>query len=184
MSTKELIVLCDAQGRPTGTAEKLAAHNANTHIHRAFSCYVFDAQGRLLITQRAAVKKVWPTVWTNSCCGHPVPGETDQAAIARRLDYELGMAADTPVSLVDNYTYKTPPYRGIVEHEFCPIYAVRTTQQPKPNPDEVDDFRWVTWDEYSALLKADDGDVYSWWCKDQLQHLLTSQRLGRFTQPL
>ncbi len=180
----ELIVLCDESGRPTGTAEKLPAHNAHTPLHRAFSCYVFDRKGRILVTQRAASKKVWPTVWTNSCCGHPAPKETDEAAIARRLEYELGLAAEEPVCLVPDYRYTTPPYRGIIENEYCPIYAVRTDYQPKPNPDEVDDYHWLAWEEYVARLADDQKDVYSWWCKDQLSHLVDNQLLVPFTQPV
>lgn len=182
MPKAELIVLCDQAGKPIGAAEKLAAHNANTHIHRAFSCYVFNQQGQVLITQRAAVKKVWPTVWTNSCCGHPAPGESDQAAIVRRLDYELGMTAGKPTCILPVYIYKTPPYNGIVEHEFCPVYAVRSDVEPLPNPDEVDDFRWVDWQEYVALLERDKGDEYSWWSKDQLKQLKTNPLLKQFYQ--
>lgn len=136
------------------------------------------------MTQRASVKKVWPTVWTNSCCGHPAPGEGDQAAIVRRLQYELGMTSQPPVCLVPDYTYITPPYRGVVEHEFCPIYAARTDDQPVMNPDEVDAYRWVTWDEYVNLLQNDTGDVYSWWAKDQLKHILASGKIDDFTNGL
>ena len=88
----ELIVYVQPDGTPTGeTAPKLEAHTANTRLHSAFSCYIFNDQGQLLLTQRAHHKKVWPDVWTNSVCGHPVPEEAREVAVIRRSAYELGM---------------------------------------------------------------------------------------------
>lgn len=165
----EYLVLVDAAGRPIGEAEKLSTHHADTPLHLAFSCYIFDDQGRFLVTQRAAVKKVWPTVWTNSVCGHPFPDEPMEDAIRRRTKYEIGMDIKDVVCIVPDYTYKTPPYRDIIEHEYCPIFVARATSQPQPNPLEVDDFRWMSWDDYVNAAKSDEADVYSWWCKDQLK---------------
>lgn len=165
----EYLELVDAAGQVLGTAEKLATHHANTPLHRAFSCYIFDDQDRFLVTQRAAVKKVWPTVWTNSVCGHPFPGESTEDAIKRRVLYEIGMEIKDIACIVPKYIYKTPPYKGIIEHEYCPIYIARAVSQPQPNPLEVDDFRWMNWPDYVAAAEADSSDVYSWWCKDQLR---------------
>ena len=162
-------MLVDSTGQTIGTAEKLATHHADTPLHRAFSCYIFDDQGEFLVTQRAAVKKVWPTVWTNSVCGHPFPDEPTEDAIRRRVQYEIGMEIEDIVCIVPKYIYKTPPYRGIVEHEYCPIYVARAASSPQPNPKEVDDFRWMSWLDYVAAAEADTADVYSWWCKDQLK---------------
>lgn len=182
MSETELIVLCDENGQATGVAEKLASHHQNTPLHRAFSCYVFNGKGELLITQRAFSKKVWPTVWTNSFCGHPAPGESDADAIKRRMAYELGMESQEPQLIVSNYRYTTPAYNGVIENEYCPIYAVRTLVTPHPNPDEVNDYQWVSWHEYAHLLKAK-ADEFSWWSKDQYQHLQDNSRLLGFTEP-
>src|SRR6266545_4096183 len=100
----EMIVLVDTLGREIGTAPKLESHHAKTPLHRAFSCYILDRHGQLLVTQRAHVKKVWPGVWTNSVCGHPAPGESFEDAIARRTQYELGMT-------VSNIQVVLPDYR-------------------------------------------------------------------------
>jgi isopentenyl-diphosphate delta-isomerase len=165
----EQIVLCDNHGSPLGFAEKLASHTASTKLHLAFSCYVFDDQGRFLVTQRAHSKKVWPGVWTNSVCGHPAPGEDMIAAMQRRLKDELGMTAEDFQVLIPKYVYKTPPFKGIVEHEFCPIYIARASSEVIPNAGEVEDNKWIAWNDYVKDLEADHGDTYSWWSKDQLK---------------
>ena len=181
----EQIVFVNPDGTPTGeVGPKLESHTGDTQMHLAFSCYVFNDKGEFLVTQRAHVKKVWPDVWTNSVCGHPAPGEDIVDAIRRRLDYELGMQATGFEVVLPTYTYKTPPYNGIIEHEFCPVYVARATSEPKPNPDEVEAFKWLAWDEYVAATEADTTEVWSWWCKDQLgqlQDLAVVQRLASAT---
>jgi isopentenyl-diphosphate delta-isomerase type 1 len=169
----EYVVLVDESGRPVGQAEKWAAHNLETPLHLAFSCYVFDDSGRLLVTRRALTKKVWPGVWSNSVCGHPQPGESIQDAIARRLQYELGMTAERLEVLLPDYRYLAPAFEGVVENEFCPVYLARATSEPKPNPEEVEDFEWVPWNDFVVLAREDAGNTYSWWCKDQLGSLIT-----------
>lgn len=166
---EELIILVDVTGTQIGEAPKLASHHADTPLHLAFSCYVFNDNGEFLVTQRAHVKKVWPGVWSNSVCGHPTPREDMIDAIKRRLDYELGMTAKDFQVLVPGYTYKTPPFNGIIEHEYCPIYIARAISEPVPNPVEVEAYKWMTWGAYVEAAEADMADVYSWWCKDQLQ---------------
>jgi isopentenyl-diphosphate delta-isomerase len=153
----ELIQYVDAQGRPTGeTAEKLSAHHASTRRHLAFSAYIFDPNGRFLLTRRADTKKVWPGVWTNSCCGHPAPGESLEAAVRRRCEYELGLTELTGLHCaLPNFTYTTPLYHGIMENEFCPVFIARTTQQPNPNADEVSHIRWVNWVDLPGMIARD-----------------------------
>lgn len=181
----ENIYYVHPNGSPTGEVEeKYAAHTDDTKLHAGFSVYVFNEAGKFLVTQRAHSKKVWPDVWTNSCCGHPLPDESRENAIARRLQYELGMTAKDVTVVLPNYTYKTPPYKGIIEHEYCPVYFARATSDPVPNPDEVADFKWVSWQEYVSALEADDeANVWSWWCKDQLKQLSRKPEIETFTLP-
>ncbi len=180
---QEQIVFVNPDGTPTGkTGLKLDSHNASTPLHLAFSCYVFNEKGEFLVTQRAHVKKVWPNVWTNSCCGHPAPGEAMVDAIKRRLDYELGMTATNIDMVIPDYIYKTTPYNGIIEHEFCPIYVARATSQPIPNPDEVDNYKWMPWDAYVDAAEADTADVYSWWGKDQLRLIKNHSLILEYAQ--
>ena len=166
---EQLIVLTDRRGQPIGTAPKLESHHSNTPLHLAFSCYVFNEQGKLLVTQRALGKKVWPGVWTNSVCGHPAPGEEMTQAIKRRLKDELGMTAKDFELVLPDYRYKTPPFKGIIENEICPVYFAKTTAEPKPNPEEVADYKWLTWAEWVKELESDKNNKYSYWAKDQLK---------------
>ena len=178
----EQIVFVTEDGTPTGeTGPKIESHTANTRLHLAFSCYVFNEKGEFLATQRALSKKVWPSVWTNSVCGHPGPGEAIVAAIERRLEYELGMTAKDFQVVLPTYRYKTPPYNGIIENEFCPVYIAVATSEPKPNPDEVAAFKWMPWDEYVQTIEVDDTDIWSWWCKNQLKLLKDVPAIKAYT---
>lgn len=191
----EEIYYVTADDQPTGeTAEKYSAHTAQTKLHAAFSCYVFNDKGEFLVTKRAATKKVWPSVWTNSCCGHPFPDETREDALRRRMEYELGMKVDNVQLILPEYTYKTPPYKGIVEHEYCPVYVATANSQPVPNPSEVQEYKWVKWQWFRAQTEKDSDDYaspdtlgspsWSWWCKDQVEKLLVSDRFNTFLSSL
>ena len=170
MKRQELIVLVDSAGRPIGTAEKLASHHGSTPLHLGFSCFIFNRRGQLLITQRAVVKKVWPGVWTNSVCGHPGPNESMEDAIRRRLDYELGMGAIDLVCALPDYRYQTPPFRGIVENEICPVYLGRTSNEPKPNSEEVAAYRWISWENFLSSIKKN-PERYSYWSTEEARLL-------------
>jgi isopentenyl-diphosphate delta-isomerase len=166
MHDEELIVLVNSDGEPMGTAGKLASHHGSTPLHLAFSCFIFNRKGELLITQRALSKKVWPGVWTNSVCGHPGPNESMENAIRRRLDYELGMGATDLVCALPHYRYQSPPFRGIIENEICPVYLGRTADEPTPNSEEVAAFQWISWKDFLSSLKKNPGR-YSYWSIDE-----------------
>lgn len=166
----ELIVYVDDQGVPTGeTAPKLDAHNSHTKLHAAFSCYIFNDKGETLVTRRASSKKVWPGVWTNSVCGHPGPDESDEDAIIRRADYELGLSVSDIEVILPEYRYMTPPFNGVVENEFCPVYLAMIDGDIKLNADEVDDYKWMKWSDFVFALKNDKDNQWSFWCKDQVK---------------
>jgi len=165
----ELIVLVDDAGRPIGTAPKLASHHRDTPLHLAFSSYVFGPDGRFLLTRRALGKKTWPGIWTNSCCGHPAPGEPVEDAVRRRLADELGLTAVELVPLLPDFRYWAE-LDGVVENEICPVYGVRVDADPVLNAEEVEEYRWVGWDE---LLAGEVPLELSPWCKLQLELLAT-----------
>lgn len=168
-TTPELVVLVDDDGRAIGTHPKADVHTADTPLHRAFSCYLFDRDGRVLVTRRAVDKTTFPGLWTNSVCGHPAPGEPDPVAIARRAQDELGLSVGSARTVLPDFRYRAE-FAGVVENEICPVYAVAFDGVPTPNPAEVAEFRVLTWAAFRDWV-ATEPDRFSPWCRWQLEQL-------------
>lgn len=149
----EHVVLLDESGRATGTADKAEIHTGSTPLHLAFSCYVLDGTGRLLVTRRALSKLTWPGVWTNSFCGHPAPGEPIKDAVHRRAAEELGAHVNDVRLILPDFRYRATDDSGIVENELCPVFVARLADDAglAPHPHEVAATAWV---EPSALATA------------------------------
>jgi isopentenyl-diphosphate Delta-isomerase len=163
----EQIVLLDAAGAAIGTAPKAASHHRETPYHLAFSCYLVDDSGRVLITQRAHDKITWPEVWTNSCCGHPAPGEGLREAVRRRLRAELGVelgGTDEPALLLPGFSYRAEMTDGVVEHELCPVvrfrYDAGEAGPVTPNPTEVAAAQWRSWAECLELARRPESSPW------------------------
>lgn len=161
----EHVILVNEQNQPIGTAPKANVHTQQTPLHRGFSVFVLNLRDQLLLQQRAATKKTWPLVWSNSCCGHPADGETNEAAATRRLSHELGLSVSEIHLMLPDYRYRTE-LNGVVENEFCPVMVAFTDQIPVPNPDEVEAVRWVPWDTFVAEVRAH-PEQYSPWCVEE-----------------
>lgn len=138
----EQVILVDADDRELGTMAKLAAHEQGGRLHRAFSVFVRDPQGRWLLQRRAADKYHFPNLWTNTCCSHPRPGEPTAAAAHRRLLEEMGF--DCPLEERFSFVYRaTSEAEGLTEHELDHVFIGRYDGECRPNPAEVAEVRWV-----------------------------------------
>jgi isopentenyl-diphosphate delta-isomerase len=172
------VVLLDEAGRAVGTHPKATVHHARTPLHLAFSCYLLDADDRLLLTRRAGTKRTWPGVWTNSCCGHPAPGEGLADAVARRLDDELGLAVVDLRLALPAFRYRAVMADGTVENEMCPVLVGRCPDPDAlaPDPAEVGASEWVPFVELRRDVASGARSV-SPWCREQLE-LLPDDPLG------
>lgn len=164
------VTLLAEDGTAIGVLPKAEVHTTDTPLHLAFSCYVFDAQGRLLVTRRALGKKTWPGVWTNSFCGHPRPDEPVTDAVHRRASDELG-ARLTGIRLVlPDYRYRAVDASGIVENEICPVHVALVDGDLDADPEEVAEWAWVDVDDLvEAVTRA--PFAFSPWFAEQLKQL-------------
>ncbi|MFD4367091.1 isopentenyl-diphosphate Delta-isomerase [Rhodococcus sp. NPDC058521] len=151
MTAAEQVVLVNNAGEPIGTAPKYSVHGTNTPLHLAFSCYVIGQDDRILLTQRSFEKATWPGVWTNSCCGHPKPGEFIGEAMLRRLDEELGLVPSDYGMVLPDFRYRSVMDNGIVENEICPVFVAYVNSEPTPNPMEVNAHAWLEWASLKTL---------------------------------
>jgi isopentenyl-diphosphate Delta-isomerase len=126
----------------------------------------------VLLTRRALTKRTWPGVWTNSCCGHPEPGEEFVDAVVRRCAEELGVTATAIEPLLPRYRYRAVMADGTVENEICPVFRARTADDPSPAPDEVADTKWLVWPQFVATARDPEGNI-SPWCFEQVGQLLS-----------
>lgn len=155
-----MLELVDEDGHTIGTAEKLAAHQAPGQLHRAFSVFLFDEQGRLLIQRRALSKYHSPGVWSNTCCGHPYPGEAPFAAAARRTHEELGVSPSL-MAEAGTVRYNHPdPASGLVEQEFNHLFVGLVQAAVRPDPEEISEYVFVSPEE---LEKRCADDPFSAW---------------------
>ena len=153
------MILVDDADREIGVAEKLAAHREGD-LHRAFSIFVWDDKERLLLQQRAATKYHSPLLWSNTCCGHPRPGETVVEAAHRRLMEEMGI--DCSLTVVSVFTYRASLEGNLVEHEIDHVLTGTHTGDPRPNPEEVAAWMWVTREELALSLKEKPESYTAW----------------------
>lgn len=170
----EHIVLVDKDNKVLGTAPKLKSHNQNTPLHRAFSLFLFNSEGELLLQQRSSKKKTWPLVWSNSVCGHPALNESNVDAVKRRLKFELGMDLDNIHEILPDFSYRAQK-DGIVENEICPVFVGFSDKTPNPNKDEVENVRWIKWQDFLKDLKQKPG-TYSVWCEKEAKLLEKNEK--------
>jgi isopentenyl-diphosphate delta-isomerase len=169
MTSNNDVILVDENDTPIGTEEKLAAHQKGL-LHRAFSVFVFNSKGELLIQKRTKTKYHSGGLWTNTCCSHPAPGEETEAGAHRRLKEEMGF--DCAMHEVGYLLYKTHFMNGLTEHEFDHI-LIGHYDGPvdQVNPDEAEDWKWVTSDELLTDM-GENPEAYTYWFKLSIKDVL------------
>ncbi|MEM7079741.1 MAG: isopentenyl-diphosphate Delta-isomerase [Pseudomonadota bacterium] len=182
----EPLILVDGQDAVVGTLDKDACHNGDGVLHRAFSAFVFNSAGELLMQQRADDKRLWPGYWSNSCCSHPRSGESMDEAVVRRLEQELGFRAD--LEFVYKFEYQAPFYNseGLEgsEHELCSVYVGRFDGQVNANPNEVKQWQWIAPGELGSQLEHQ-AERFTPWFQMEWRTLTQSyaQHLARTVSP-
>ena len=157
----ENVILVDENDTQIGIMEKMAAHIV-PRLHRAFSIFVFNSKGELLLQQRALSKYHSPGLWTNTCCSHPRNGETMEQATSRRLMEEMGMQCD--MHEVFTFIYKAPVGLGLIEHEFDHVFFGQTDDTPVINTDEVASWKYMSLDDIAEEMK-EHPERYTEWFK-------------------
>ena len=154
-------MLVDRLGRQVGVDLKERVH-LDGALHRAFSIFVFNASGLLLLQRRAAGKYHSGGLWTNTCCGHPRPGEALEQAVHRRLREEMGF--DCALREAFHFTYQAHLGNGLIEHEFDHVFVGSFENRPQPNPKEVEAWEWMAPGELALDLDTR-PERYSYWLR-------------------
>ena len=157
----EYVVLVDENDHEIGTMEKQAAH-VTPHLHRAFSIFLFNSKGELLMQQRALSKYHSPGLWTNTCCSHPRDGETLTEATSRRLMEEMGMTCE--MHEVYTFIYKAPVGQGLTEHEFDHVWIGRSDETPQINREEVESWKYMSLSDLKVDIQLH-PELYTEWFK-------------------
>ncbi len=157
---KNKIIIVDEDDNQIGTGEKLAVHQKGL-LHRAFSIFVFNKKGELMLQRRALSKYHSPGLWSNTCCSHPAPGEDTLAAAHRRLKEEMGF--DCELREKFSFIYKTK-LGDLTEHEFDHVLFGQFDGEPVINKDEVEDWEWMRL-EYLKEELHNKPELYSYWLK-------------------
>ena len=163
----EYVILVDEHDNPIGLMEKQAAH-VDPHLHRAFSVFIFNSNGELLMQQRALSKYHSPGLWTNTCCSHPRDGETTMDAASRRLMEEMGMSCE--MHEVYTFIYKAPVGQGLTEHEFDHVFIGQCDDIPEINHEEVESWKYMPIDTLKNDIQIH-PEQYTEWFKITLEEM-------------
>ena len=158
---QERVILVDENDNQIGTEEKIAAHE-KALLHRAFSVFVFNNKGELLLQKRAGTKYHCGGLWTNTVCSHPREGESLNHAAHRRLGEEMGF--DCEVLEIFEFVYKKKFDNGLSEHEYDHVFIGKFDGQPIPNPVEVEDIKWMSINEIKEDIEKN-PENYTYWFK-------------------
>lgn len=164
----EELILVDHNDNEIGHSSKDECHSGDGLLHRAFSLFIFNPIGELLLQQRSAQKRLWPLYWSNTCCSHPRRGETVEQAVSRRLHEELGLASD--LHFLYKFIYQANYEDKGAEHEYCWVYTGKSADTVRPNTNEVAGWRFVRPDSLDREL-ADRSPDFTPWLKMEWKRL-------------
>jgi isopentenyl-diphosphate Delta-isomerase len=153
------VVLVNEKDVPVGTMEKMEAHQKGL-LHRAFSVFIFDSNGKMLLQQRAGGKYHGAYLWTNACCSHPFPGEAVEEAASRRLKEELGFT--TPLQKIFSFTYYAPVENNLIEHEYDHVFAGQYEGEINPNKTEVAGYYYQEMEAIKLAIQFQPENFTSW----------------------
>lgn len=156
---EQKVILVTEQDVSVGVMAKMEAHEKGL-LHRAFSVFIFDSEGKMLLQQRAREKYHGALLWTNACCSHPYPGEEVEEAASRRLQEELGFA--TPIEKIFSFTYKAGVENNLVEHEYDHVFAGEYDGEIKVNPHEVNAYAYYSMEEISNRVAGHPQKFTAW----------------------
>lgn len=166
--TEEKVVLVNEQDEAIGIEEKTRAHLLGA-LHRAFSVFVVNADGQLLLQKRALTKYHSRGLWSNTCCGHPRPNESIEHASRRRLREEMGF--DSHLSELFDFVYRADLEDGLIENEYDHVLVGWFEGDPKPDPTEIAEWKWVGLETLSADIK-DHPESYTYWFRISFDRFL------------
>ncbi len=182
----EALIIVDAQDRILGHGTKAELHQGAGTLHRAFSIFLFNDAGHVLLQKRSADKPLWPGFWSNTCCSHPRRGESYGIATSRRLKEELGVEA--PLRFTHRFRYQAQFSAEGAEHELCSVYVGRIDGDPVPNPQEVSDWQWVSPSALDEWLDTNPENLTPWFKLEWAalrsgEHAETLDRIGLSWNP-
>ncbi len=169
----EYILLVDKNDNVIGKGEKIKTHREG-NLHRCFSLFVFNSKGELLLQRRARTKYHSAGLWTNTCCSHQRPDETLEQAVHRRLKEEMGF--DCEVRKMFTFTYKVKFDNGLFEHEYDHVFFGNFDGKPIPNPEEVDEWRWIDLKKLKRDAEKNPNN-YTYWLRLCLDRVISLHRL-------
>lgn len=153
------VILVNEQDESIGSMEKMEAHEKGL-LHRAFSVFIFNSKGEMLLQQRAETKYHSAGLWTNACCSHPAPGEGINEAAHRRLKEEMGF--DTALSKAFDFTYKTSFDNGLTEHEYDHVFTGTYDGAVHPDDAEVKDHCFISMETIKEKIETEPEYFTSW----------------------
>ncbi|MFN3909450.1 MAG: isopentenyl-diphosphate Delta-isomerase [Flavobacterium sp.] len=177
-NNQEMVILVNENDQPIGTMEKIEAHEKAV-LHRAFSVFIINQKGEIMLQQRASHKYHSPLLWTNTCCSHQRVGETNLEAGKRRLHEEMGF--EVPLKELFHFIYKAPFDNGLTEHELDHVMIGYYNEEPNINPEEVESWKWMGVEDIRKDM-TENPEIYTVWFKiifDEFYHYIESHQMPR-----